>query len=45
MRGGLFSLRRLPTNQAEREEEAKQNVTASKNITKLNLDSDSSPRN
>ncbi len=41
MRGGLFSLRRLPRTQAERAEEAARRPLQ-RNITKLGLESDSS---
>jgi len=44
MRGGLFSLRRLPISHAERQEEAERKVMPPENITKLNLNSDSSHR-
>jgi hypothetical protein len=39
VRGGYFSLRPLPTTNAERAEAAK-SIQPEKNITRLNLDSD-----
>ncbi len=43
IRQGLFSMRPLPVSQAE-ERESMEAVRNDENMTRLNLDSDSSPR-
>ena len=37
IRGGPFSIRLLPTNQAERQQQAEQKITPPEEITRLNL--------